>query len=218
MAEAQREVAERASRADLRRRKIIETARRLFTEHGFHATGVAQIARESGVVIAQMYRDFASKEDIVAALAEEDSLKYLRADALHRAIDSGDSTSALTWLLGLLEPEDEFEQRGLFAEIVAESTRNPRIATIFTSVQQDLRSNIMQALAQIAPQPELEQRRSLLASLLLTFSLGLVNHRFIAPDLEVKALVQAMKDIIRSEVKALAALGHEQAVEVTIAR
>ena len=118
----------------------------------------------------------------------------------------------MTWLLGLLEPEDQFEQGGLFAEIVAESIRNPRIAAIFCSVQQELRSTIMQALAQIAPDPDLEGRRSLLASLLLTFSLGLVNHRFLAPDLDVKELVGAMQDIIRTQVHALAAPKHDGGV------
>ena len=37
-----------ADRAATRRRRIIEAARSLFVANGFHATGVAQIARESG--------------------------------------------------------------------------------------------------------------------------------------------------------------------------
>ena len=35
---------ERSSRADLRRRKLIETARMLFIQNGFHLTGIAQIS------------------------------------------------------------------------------------------------------------------------------------------------------------------------------
>ncbi|RZM06398.1 MAG: TetR/AcrR family transcriptional regulator, partial [Sphingomonas sp.] len=37
-------------------------ARRLFVEHGFHSTGIALIAKESGVAVQQLYRDFPSKE------------------------------------------------------------------------------------------------------------------------------------------------------------
>jgi AcrR family transcriptional regulator len=48
-------------KAAQRREKIIEAARKLFIDNGFHATGVAQIAKESGIAVGQLYRDFASR-------------------------------------------------------------------------------------------------------------------------------------------------------------
>ena len=47
-------------KALLRREKIVSAARRLFIANGFHATGVAQIAKESGIAVGQIYRDFSS--------------------------------------------------------------------------------------------------------------------------------------------------------------
>jgi len=44
-----------AERANARRERIMASARRLFLINGFHATGVAQIARESGVAVGQLY-------------------------------------------------------------------------------------------------------------------------------------------------------------------
>ncbi|HKX21865.1 MAG TPA: helix-turn-helix domain-containing protein [Rhizorhapis sp.] len=190
---------------ELRRRKLIETARKLFIERGFHATGVAQIARESGIAVAQMYRDFASKEDVVAALAEEDCAGFLRADALKSAICSGDPDQTMTWLLGLLESDVDREGRRLFAEIIAESARNERIASIFTSLQFELRSTVIAALAQLAPDPGLEEQRSLIADLILTFSLGLLHHQLMAPDLRVEGVIQAMQAFIKERVNALTA-------------
>ena len=48
------------SRADLRRSHLLETARQLFAERGFHQTGMAQIAAASGIKVGQIYRDFES--------------------------------------------------------------------------------------------------------------------------------------------------------------
>ena len=44
------------SRAQQRRDKVVDVARRLFASQGFHATGMAQIAKESGVAVGQIYR------------------------------------------------------------------------------------------------------------------------------------------------------------------
>ena len=205
MTEAQAGSSDGPSRSEIRRRKIIETARRLFVERGFHATGVAQIARDSGIAVGQMYRDFASKEDIVAALAKEDCVTFLQADTLKTAICRSDTESTVTWLLALLDLDDQ--DRGktrLFAEIVAESARNDRIAAIFNSIQLELRATIMQALAQLAPDPALEDQRHQLTSLLLTFTYGLLHHQLMTPDLDVKPIVGVMRTIIRTEVEALA--------------
>lgn len=60
------------NRAEHRRRLVTDTARKLFMNHGFHATGMAQLAKESGIAVGQIYRDFASKEDIVAAICNAD--------------------------------------------------------------------------------------------------------------------------------------------------
>ena len=57
-----------ATRAEQRRARIIAAARTLFAENGFHNTGIAQIAKQSGVLVGQIYRDFANKEEIVVAI------------------------------------------------------------------------------------------------------------------------------------------------------
>ena len=194
------------TRADLRRRKLIETARALFVERGFHATGVAQIARESGIAVGQMYRDFASKEDIVTALVAEDCAAFLRVEALNSAISNGSPEEALAWILDLLESEDDLEGKRLFAEIVAESARNERIASIFKSVQGALRGSIVAALEQLAPDASLERHREQLADTIVTFSLGLLHHQLMIPDLDVEPVIETMRDFIRDRVKQLASM------------
>lgn len=191
------------SRAEIRRRKLIDTARRLFVDNGFHATGIAQIARESGIAVGQIYRDFASKEELVSALVHEDCGQFMRADALNAAIGAGDTGQVRAWLHEFVEPDDDLEGSRLFAEIVAESSRNQRIASTFTGVQDEFHRNLLSALALLAPGDELAEKRAVLADAIMTMSLGLLHHRLMRPTLDVLPLVMAFQRFIDEQITAL---------------
>ena len=60
---SRREVAAAATR-----REILDTARRLFAEHGYASTSVQQIAAESGVAVQTIYSSVGSKAALVLAL------------------------------------------------------------------------------------------------------------------------------------------------------
>ncbi len=62
--------APRMAAAD-RRRHLIETAIRLFTEGSYHGTTTAEIARAAGVSEPILYRHFASKRDLYLATLED---------------------------------------------------------------------------------------------------------------------------------------------------
>lgn len=52
------------------RKKIVETARALFHERGYHATGLAEILKASGVGAGSLYHFFASKEELLSAVLD----------------------------------------------------------------------------------------------------------------------------------------------------
>lgn len=56
--------------ATVTRTKLIETARDLFLVQGYHATGVAQILKESGLNSGSLYHFFPTKEDLLVAVLE----------------------------------------------------------------------------------------------------------------------------------------------------
>jgi AcrR family transcriptional regulator len=52
------------------RERLIETARQLFHEHGYTATGIAQILNEADVRSGSLYYFFPTKEDLLLAVLE----------------------------------------------------------------------------------------------------------------------------------------------------
>lgn len=58
-------------RREARRAEIVAAARRCFSRDGFHQTSMPDIAAEAGVSAGAPYRYFASKEEIILAIAED---------------------------------------------------------------------------------------------------------------------------------------------------
>jgi AcrR family transcriptional regulator len=52
------------------RDRILEAAKRLFYRDGFRATGIDKIIAESGVAKMSLYRNFASKHDLITAFLD----------------------------------------------------------------------------------------------------------------------------------------------------
>lgn len=57
--------------ADRRRRQIMDAAITCFRRRGFHQATMAEICAEAGISAGALYRYFASKAEIIAAIAED---------------------------------------------------------------------------------------------------------------------------------------------------
>jgi AcrR family transcriptional regulator len=51
-------------------RAILETAARLFTQHGYHATSIGRIASEAGVAVQTIYNSVGSKSEILSRVLD----------------------------------------------------------------------------------------------------------------------------------------------------
>nr|WP_269769655.1 TetR/AcrR family transcriptional regulator [Sphingomonas sp. MA1305] len=184
---------------------VIQTARKLFMDHGFHATGMAQLAKESGVAVGQIYRDFASKEDIVAAICNADCREYMLDRQLRQAIESDDSEGVRAWLRHFLDADDPEDDDRLFAEIVAEATRNDRIASIFHELRGEFQGKLHAALVMLAPGDAFAERRQLIADMIMSLSLGLMYFQLLHRPDNMDALTTMLISLVDREVDALCA-------------
>lgn len=178
------EVACRASKATARREKLVAVARTLFAEHGFHGTGVAQIAAVSGIKVGQIYRDFADKEAIVAAIVEGDLATFLHEAEIEQAVESGDIAAIRHWLQMFLQCGRDLESRQLMAEIIAEAARNDRIKTIAHDVNRRVKQALLRSLTGLAPRPEQAESRAELAEMIMTIGAGIMHRRIADPDFD----------------------------------
>ncbi len=186
----------RASRAVARREKLVSVARKLFADHGFQGTGVAQLAAVSGIKVGQIYRDFDDKEAIVAEIVESDLSTFLHEAELSAAVESGDVPAIRKWIQLFVQCEGSRDARTLMPEIIAESARNARIACISHAIHHRVKTALNIAIEALAPRPEQAERRAQLADLILTVGAGMMHRRIADPDFDQNATRMRMLTLI----------------------
>lgn len=193
----------RADRAEARRRHLLDTARKLFIEQGFHQTGVAQLATASGIKVGQIYRDFESKEAIIAAICENDVTAWLDEDRLASAVAGSDLEAIRAWILrfnGQMKPPEECR---LMTEIIAEAGRNPRIADLHSAINDRVRASLSSALAALVPGCERTDAVALVANFILAMKAGVMTRRAVDPGMPVGPLSSLIDTLIAQQIDTL---------------
>jgi TetR/AcrR family transcriptional regulator, repressor for uid operon len=113
----------RAERRDQQVRRILDAAKACFVKSGFQGASMAEICASAGMSPGALYRYFASKEAIIAAICEADR----RDDARLFEEIAGKSNVIDGMVFGAMKHirfVHETKAAPLFAEICAESMRN----------------------------------------------------------------------------------------------
>jgi len=127
------------ARQEAQRARILEAARKCFSESGFHGAGMSAIAREAGMSQGLIYRYFASKAAIIQAITEEQRARRTQDlcaigtfdDLVDRLMDK-----LRRWKAGTAE-DDTFDP-ALFLEISAESSRDPEVAAMVAEQEREI--------------------------------------------------------------------------------
>jgi AcrR family transcriptional regulator len=137
-------------RREAKRAEIVAAARRCFSRDGFHQTSMPGIAAEAGVSAGAPYRYFASKEEIILAIAEDafglifEPVKRLAADAdaatvadLVAAALEALSAETVTDAAGHPVPVDELLRCAVqtWSELLRDDTVRARAVEGFMSVR-----------------------------------------------------------------------------------
>jgi TetR/AcrR family transcriptional regulator, repressor for uid operon len=111
-----------------RKNRILDAAERCFALTGFHKATMQDVATECGMSPGNLYRYFASKDDVVAGMAERDRERFM-ADMAHlKAAPDPRATFEAIGRHHLVE--EPREKAVLMMELWAEGARNPRIGDI----------------------------------------------------------------------------------------
>ncbi len=158
-------------RAQARRQQVLEAAAECFRRRGFHAASMAEIAKTAGMSPGHIYNLFENKDDIIAAIVERDCDEVVaRINELQQADD------ILQVMLGeterAIDESTQVADAALELEVLAEASRNPRLATVVQAGEalvhakaQDLIRQSLGPAADQLPPGEVQGRALLLAAL-----------------------------------------------------
>lgn len=178
-----------------RRAEILAAAQSCFARAGFHQTSMQEICAEAGMSPGNLYRYFASKEAIIAGIAERDRAEVVQQLATANFTSDFWGTFAALGRHHVVERTNE--EVGLCAEIMAESRRNPDIARIFQAFDEDVKTRlvaILRAAAErgdIAPTIELESA----VTMLMAMVDGIWWRRAVDPNFDAEAVLPVFLDI-----------------------
>ena len=181
-----------------RRENILDAAMRCFARGGFHATTMHDIARDAQVSPGALYIYFDSKEALIAGLCERDRAEFAeRFAGLAAAPDFLDALSAI----GEHYFVDESPEKQRFVvEMGIESTRNPRVAEIFLSVDKyccDSFEALFQRLkdeGRIAPRVDIPT----LAKVFNILGDGMFWRRAIEPNFNMRDVLPVVIELVGS--------------------
>lgn len=119
-------------RKDARPQEILEAALRAFTQNGFAATHMEDIARRAGITKGTIYLYYQSKEDLFGALVRESIGKELAAIVAEISsldVSAQDKLQAFFAAIGRCFSERD---RGVLLKLIfAESSRFPKLASLY---------------------------------------------------------------------------------------
>ena len=123
-----------------RRDHILAAARRCFLRDGFHATSMQDLFAEAGLSSGAVYRYFASKDEVIMAIAEENAREVL---AMMHAATGRSAGAALADALEVILARDSRDGLGGLALLVwAEALRSPGLAAQFRDLFARLRADL----------------------------------------------------------------------------
>jgi TetR/AcrR family transcriptional repressor of uid operon len=179
-----------------RRAEILDASKRCFARNGFHQASMQDICAEAGMSAGNLYRYFPSKEAIIAGICERDRVEAVETfTAVNQAPNFFDGLAELARHHLVEKSNDEI---GLCAEIMAESRRNPQIATMFQGFEKDIRRGIAEMLKRAANAGEIrgDVDTDAAASVLMTLGDGISWRRAVDPGFDPEAMLPMIMQMV----------------------
>ena len=174
---------QRAKRKAQTREQLIESAARVFVEHGYHGASLALVADEAGFTTGAIYTHFEGKDELFLAVYER--FARARADQLATDLD-GDGDLATRARAAADRWSAHHEQQPAFTllalEFAVHALRHPQLRTALAAHHATVRQAAANALEQHAAGTALPLPAEQLATVLRELGVGLSLAQLIDPD------------------------------------
>jgi TetR/AcrR family transcriptional regulator, repressor for uid operon len=136
-----------------RRTQILEAAIVCFAKRGFHQTSMHDVSAEAGISVGLIYRYFANKEAVIAAMADRHKTEIQ--DLLERARQAPSLFESLECLFTAHCSESSPKVLSAFVvDLYAEASRNPPVADLVRDVLETAMEGVTDLIAR---SPEAKQ-------------------------------------------------------------
>ena len=179
-----------------RRENILDAALRCFSRSGFHATTMQDICREASVSPGALYIYFDSKEALIAGLCERDRTEF--AERFAKLAASPDFLEALTAIGEHYFVDEPADKQRFVIEMGIESTRNPRIAEIFMSVDRFCRDSFEALFQRLKDEGRINPKFDIptLATVFHVIGDGMFWRRAIEPGFNSRAALPVLVEMV----------------------
>jgi AcrR family transcriptional regulator len=130
-----------------RRQQILDAAGQCFRQSGFHAASMASIAGLAGQSVGQIYRYFANKEAIIAAIVDQHLVELRETFDRLQSLPGSTADLIADRVPAILSEKLDLSRAGLVLEVLAEAARNPKIAAILQAADAEERGLCRSILA-----------------------------------------------------------------------
>jgi AcrR family transcriptional regulator len=179
---------------ETRRREILDAAAACFARHGFHQSSMQDICGEADLSPGAVYRYFRSKEEIIEAMCERNTVED--AETIRAAIATESTQDAFNELtrIFLLGVQDH-ESCALSLQLLAEAPRNPTILASVrkgrVAVRDALTGFIRKGQARGEFNPSLDAEA--VAHVMCSLYMGLILQLQAEPDLDLMAYARVTR-------------------------
>ncbi|MEC4678337.1 MAG: TetR/AcrR family transcriptional regulator [Nitrospirota bacterium] len=180
-----------------RRLQILEAAAICFIRRGFHQSSMQEICSQAKMSPGALYRYFESKSQIIEAIAEEDRSEtehFLDEIQQHDSFIEGFMQAVKSRVTQSLKED----YARLAVEVLAEVTRNPKIAKRFIANDKQMKTSLVQMLKTAIKNGTVNPtiKPDAVAELLIATIEGIEGRAILNPNFKFRSVAPALEEMI----------------------